>query len=735
MYSDPIDANTQVTSVETDIMGRAIKTTLPDTTVTYTAYYPTGQVKATWGSQTYPTWNVYDEQNRKVQLHTWKSAPTLDPANIPANPPSGSEVTTWIYGATTGHLDRKQYADGKGTDYTYTAAGRLLTRTWARGITTTYGYTHGLMTRTNYSDDTPDVTITYDSMGRQQSVSTSVAKSEFTYDPATLAQDTEIISYNLDGVASYEFTRVLDRSRDALGRATGYTLQGSVGVPPASMESQTTYGYSPTTGRLETITDGTTAFRYDYLANSNLIQSVTASAGAIHDVTNVWEPNRNVLASKQNKVGTTVVSQYDYSVNAIGQRTNLATSGSAFANAPSWLWGYDSLGQVISADSNVNTNDRTYQYDTIGNRLQSGAGVSPAAITTYTANALNQYSQISNSQILNPSYDDDGNATAYPLPAAPTTNSTLAWDAENRLLETTVGTSGPLVRYSYDSQSRRIAKTVGTTTTVYVYDGWNCIAEYQGSVGVSPALSKSYTWGIDLSGSFQGAGGVGGLLCESQISNSQISNYFPTYDGNGNVSEYLAADGSIAAHFEYDPFGNTVVNTDSGNLFNYRFSTKPLDQTTGFYYYGYRWYDPLTGRWPSRDPIEERGGVNLYGFIYNSALNNWDYLGKKGVPGDIMAALAIVLKYAQRYADNHYRECKYECGSAGGARCTNCCLTTGAAAIGIAAGGASIATFGCLRYVNPYAIAACMALQDGLYALTVDDIRLGMDTCVNKCLK
>jgi hypothetical protein len=47
----------------------------------------------------------------------------------------------------------------------------------------------------------------------------------------------------------------------------------------------------------------------------------------------------------------------------------------------------------------------------------------------------------------------------------------------------------------------------------------------------------------------------------------------------------------------------------------------------GVYYYGYRYYDPVTGRWPSRDPISERGGVNLYGFVENNALLYHDYLG------------------------------------------------------------------------------------------------------------
>jgi RHS repeat-associated protein len=52
-------------------------------------------------------------------------------------------------------------------------------------------------------------------------------------------------------------------------------------------------------------------------------------------------------------------------------------------------------------------------------------------------------------------------------------------------------------------------------------------------------------------------------------------------------------------------------------------------ETMGVTYYGYRWYDPVTGRWPSRDRIGERGGNNLYGFAGNDGINLWDYLGWK----------------------------------------------------------------------------------------------------------
>ena len=57
-------------------------------------------------------------------------------------------------------------------------------------------------------------------------------------------------------------------------------------------------------------------------------------------------------------------------------------------------------------------------------------------------------------------------------------------------------------------------------------------------------------------------------------------------------------------------------------------------------YYGYRYYDPKTGRWPSRDPIGEEGGVNLYGFVGNDGLNQWDYLGLIQVPSSLVGWIA-----------------------------------------------------------------------------------------------
>lgn len=164
----------------------------------------------------------------------------------------------------------------------------------------------------------------------------------------------------------------------------------------------------------------------------------------------------------------------------------------------------------------------------------------------------------------------------------------------------------------------------GTDSNGTSYEGWNLCAEYTGST-----LEKTYTNGMDLSGSMQGAGGVGGLLMVTEQSAQSTAHFYPTYDGNGNVSEYLDSTGASVAHYEYDAFGNEIVAATSGSLaqnFSHRFSTKYYDEESGFYYYGYRYYDPVTGRWMSRDPLGENldtGEINEYAFISNEGSYQW----------------------------------------------------------------------------------------------------------------
>jgi RHS repeat-associated protein len=107
--------------------------------------------------------------------------------------------------------------------------------------------------------------------------------------------------------------------------------------------------------------------------------------------------------------------------------------------------------------------------------------------------------------------------------------------------------------------------------------------------------------------------------------------YLPCYDGNGNVTELVNWTSAtvVSARYEYSPFGETVLL--EGEVIAgenpFRFSTKYTDGETGLVYYGYRYYAPELGRWFSKDPIGERGGINLYEMVGNDCTNGIDVLG------------------------------------------------------------------------------------------------------------
>jgi RHS repeat-associated protein len=357
--------------------------------------------------------------------------------------------------------------------------------------------------------------------------------------------------------------------------------------------------------------------------------------GSAHTVTNTYDPDRSggILLTKANTRNSdqSAISSVNYIVNTLGQREERTTTDAA-NNSATTEWTYDALGQVTSEDQPGTTTDRAYQYDHIGNRKKSANSLTLPATDNYTSNALNQYTGITSGQLTSePQYDFDGNMTHGPHPADPTVPALFFYDAENRLLEIRNATTGvTLQRNHYDVFSRRIASTINGVTTIYLYDAWNVIAEWSADLQ-SASLTKTNLWGRDLSNTMQGAGGVGGLLMTSLITNNSISNnFFPLYDGNGNVTEYIDQTGAVTVHFEYDAFGNTtnrVTNNPITNNLTYRFSSKPLDATTGLYYYGYRFYDPRIGRWLNRDPIAEKGGFNLYGFVRNNQINKIDIIG------------------------------------------------------------------------------------------------------------
>lgn len=672
---NPGGSSPEVTITAYDNLLRPYSVIQPDGTVVSSAYLLTGELGLQYGSRTYPVGYSYDYAGRMQTMTNWSGF----------NTGIGARVTTWNYDSQRGFLTNKVY-DGNvaGPIYSNTPAGRLASRIWARGIKTTYGYDNGgSLNSVTYSDSTPSVTDTYDRLGRLRTVVCNGMTDTLTNNLANELLGESFSGGVLSGLSvsnSYD----ADLRRASLSALTSGTqlLSDTFAYDNASRLASVTdgnnnsasYSYlanSPLVSQItfsqSSVTRMTTTKTYDYL---NRLTQISSAPSASYTLPLAFNYNYNP-ANQRTKDTLVDGSYWIYGYDSLGQVTNACKY---------WADGTHVAGQQFD-----------YSFDTIGNRTQAQSGGDQTGanlrVANYTNNTLNQItgrdvpayvdvigaSILSNSVSVNGqtayrkgeyfrqqlaannsfsalwtnisvsggssvtgnvyvakqpevfSYDADGNLTndgrwAY------------IWDGENRLVTMTVNTNvGPQYQltFGYDYQGRRVQKIVATnsvalSTNKFLYDGWNLVAE------TKPDNSKirTYMWGNDLSGSLQGAGGVGGLL-EVSYYGSSTTNCFPAFDGNGNVAALInAADGTVAANYDYAAFGEPIRVTGVMAKNNpFRFSTKYADDESDLLYYGYRYYKPSTGTWPNRDRNQERGGLNLYGFVNNHPINGVDTLG------------------------------------------------------------------------------------------------------------
>ena len=233
-------------------------------------------------------------------------------------------------------------------------------------------------------------------------------------------------------------------------------------------------------------------------------------------------------------------------------------------------------------------------------------------------------------------HDADGNLTSDG-------RWTYTWDGENRLATMTTLASVPalaqrqIVCY-YDYMSRRVRKqeftrnpstgqlTVPAGNAFYAWDGWTLAAELAGDG--SPV--RRYLWNTA-----RGHKSLAAVRLGTGTGAASPPAQFAIVDGNDNVMRLVngatpagATAAEVTAVYEYGPFGEPLrVTGPAADANPVRFSSETVDAASGFYYYGYRYYNPDTGRWISRDPIAELGGASLYLFCGNTPIALYDSLG------------------------------------------------------------------------------------------------------------
>ena len=338
-----------------------------------------------------------------------------------------------------------------------------------------------------------------------------------------------------------------------------------------------------------------------------------------------YDPIGNrVTATGYDETGAAHVSRY--TANGLNQYASRTVPGLASARG----FAHSDAFVTVNGNEAFRMGEYYFGSDQFDNSVQSGY----AEVETYAAlncETNDLVSSVTNVAFLASAtesfiYDDDGNLLED-------ARFRYFWNGENRMVRAEEKIAPPgrepyVVIYTYDHMGRNVMKDGAR----FLWDDYNIIVE---NVGASNETHN--VWGLDLDGTIQGAGGVGGLLAVAR--HGTVA--FPAYDANGNITEYVSAGGEILSHSEYSSFGRELVHSGSDD-FTHRFSTKPLCRKTGLLEYQLRKYKPWCGRWMNRDAIEEDGGLNLYGFVGNRVLMSVDLFGNGcGCGEEITAVFAV----------------------------------------------------------------------------------------------
>ena len=618
--------------------GQMKRTVNPAGQWTRYAFDSQGQMAYQWGIAGFPIKYEYTAYGQLWKMSTYRSGTAWSSDSDAV--PSGSDgfggagqTTIWAYYPGDGYLLSKTAPSGVTgdgvTSYDYYANGQLMTKN-ERGLTTNYSYSwgddggwdtggrHYTIGAANFSSSGALAYFNYHNKSDLPAATTfyntyplTLMTSSRTYDGFNRLQSvSNKIGYTSTVINSHTYTF------DAAGRRSTATVEtGDVWNWSYNNRGEVTDAKKAWSGggylRGRTFTYG-----YDNIGNRTTHSSGGTTAGGTTRTVNY-----TINPDGTNEIQT-IANPSSFDV------TGLASGSVTVGNNP--VDTAQTQGNFFHADRNETGE---------AGKVQPGLREVVVAVNGTTVQQGNVYvPEVTEAT----SYDGSGNLTSD-------SRWTYTWTEDNRLREiSTRSTSGIAnssaacvrVAFDYDYLGRRVQKRTyinynwntpgsGTLqkTVKYVWDGWNCIAELNG------ADSKFFIWGPDLSGD-TGAGGVGGLLFVQDLSGSYTleTNHCVAYDGNGNVTaivDGMSGSGAVEAAYEYDPFGNPIRQSGPYALTNpFRFSTKFTDDESGLVYYGYRYYDPVRGRWPSRDPSEEDGGFNLYGMVGNNPVNMVDVLGQ-----------------------------------------------------------------------------------------------------------
>jgi RHS repeat-associated protein len=592
-------------------------------------------------------------------------------------------VTSWT-NDIQGRVTEKKYPDRRSERYEYEPkSGRLSTVTDAMAQQTHYQYFQdNALKKVDYtSTGRAAVSIAYtyeDDYPRLATMTDGQGMTGYSYWPAGVLGAGKLET--VDGPLADD---TITYSYDALGRSAGQAINGVSNTP-----------HYDNLGRVDSATNSLGVFGYHYEGVSSRLGSIDIPNG--QQTTFSYYDNfgdRSLANITHVYSGGGIISKFDYGYNAPG-RIGDWTQQRGTQPATTSKLGYDNVDQLRDVTSrDVGTQAvlkrYVYGYDSGGNRTSeqvdnqvttelpndlnqlvrrsgggklkvSGALTEPATVMVNGAQARvdanNQFEGSAavtngNNQFEVVATDGNGNVTTQRyqvnVPAVPA--STQEYDPNGNLTRKAEGTAA--TTYDWDAANRLTAINTGTGRSEFEYDGLSRRVHMVERESGAVISEKRFVWsGNELCEERDATGGTVTRRYfgsgEQRIGGSDAGIYFYTRDHLGSIREVTDSSGTIRARYDYDVWGQrTKLSGDVDCDFGF----------TGFYVHGpsglnfsrTRAYDAGVGRWISRDPIAEKGGLNLYAYVVNDPMNAVDPSGEFAFVFPIVIILVVVLALTQ----------------------------------------------------------------------------------------